>query len=271
MKRIQLFLLLSSAWVPVVFADLTVVSEMNSEGRQLFMKMEMAGNKARVGTGMGATIFLPSEDKMIMLMSAQKTYIVRPLETHSMPEKQEKEALGTFEKTGKQETINGFECIQFLYQNPDGGQFELWVSPKGPKLSKMMQFFSMLEQQPGMKNQIRSSWKQVIAQHPELKTYPIRIVELDAHGQELNRSTIRSVSNVGIPGSVFQIPGDYREMRVPGMADVSQVPGSSAFSNQKAIDEIGKLQREIQASGGRPTPEQLKKLQELALQLGRQN
>lgn len=45
------------------------------------------------------------------------------------------------------------------------------------------------------------------------------------------------------------------QIKTDGDGGNSRLRINSAFSNQKAINEIGKLQREIQAGGGGPTPE----------------
>jgi Domain of unknown function (DUF4412) len=116
-----------------------VSSENGSFGE---MEYQVRDNKVRVEIPVGggqsmAVVIDPTNQKMLMLMPAQKTYLERAFTPAAAGRaSQQAGARATVTPTGKKETIAGYQCEHFLVTDDDGASVDACLaSGLGPFIS----------------------------------------------------------------------------------------------------------------------------------------
>ena len=256
-------------------ADVTVSILHETQGKLVDTTLSFAGEQLRMDSSQGGVILTPSKDKMIMLMHAQKQYMQRSLsEVAAMNQAGAaiSEAI-TFKNTEEQQVINGFECVQIIGTESGGDVTEFWVSKDSvhtDKFLKSMEAFTVIQKNPQGGNQMEA-WQQFFEKNPEFSTFPIRTIAKNAAGVIESISTVKSISEDKIPASRFEVPAGYKELNMSygGVGVTAEEKAKSSMptqSHSEVLQELQALQKEIQNSGGQPTPAQIQRLQELAKQ-----
>lgn len=256
-------------------ADLTIVSEIKtadvtpaSGGN---MTMKLAGGKVRVDTGPAHIIILPAEEKMLVIVDAQKMCMVKSLKNPSSQASKDGEP-PAIERTGKKETISGFDCEQVLLKDKKGRVSEIWVSPAAPDMTEFVSTFKTLARINPKKNDFE--WSGLMSEK-DLNRYPIRAIRYNAEGKEETRITVLSINHDPVPASVFVKPDGYQEMQMPdfggqGGTDIaSSSPSSPSPAPANPMQAIQEMQKKMQ-SGQAPSQEDIKKMQDMAKQLQQQ-
>ncbi len=141
---------------------------------------------------------------MTLLMPKQKMFMKNQLTDYK---KLGDKAQGKFSDTGRSDTILGYTCEEYLYQTKTG-EAHVW-------LASNLGVFAGL----GGKADAMDSWVKV-AQEKGL--FPLKSVYKDQNGKEKSTMTATKVSKQSVDDSNFQVPADYKEMKMPNV-DMGQL------------------------------------------------
>ncbi|MFI5335237.1 MAG: DUF4412 domain-containing protein [Opitutales bacterium] len=181
-----------------------------------FLRMEPQMAEAR-GTAM---IFDWAKQEMIVLMPQRSMYMTMPIQggaTAAGPAGRQPEQ--KVEKTGKTETILGYQCEQYVTTDRKGETVELWVTDK---LGMFMGLGGGGGGGPmgGMMGGHRGgsgehSWEQLVK--GKAGFFPLRIIGHDASGKETFKLETQSIEPGPLPASLFAPPEGYQSFQMPSM------------------------------------------------------
>jgi hypothetical protein len=170
------------------------------------MVVKAKGDKLRFETPTSdgktaSAIFLPAENKLVVINDAQKVAMDMDLSgakgaPNTDPNTSE------VEKTGKKETIAGLGCEDYTVKDPSGKHTEVCIA-------EGLAFFDL----DAVRRGSSSSWSK---QMREKKMFPLRSVEFDQAGKEISRTEVTKIDKAKLDDSVFQVPGGYQHMALPG-------------------------------------------------------
>ncbi|MDO8543446.1 MAG: DUF4412 domain-containing protein [Opitutaceae bacterium] len=177
------------------------------------MRYAIKGDKVRIEMPgqqeMGGMIMDTSKREMLVLMDAQRMYMVMPMGevTNAVAEKSGPEA--TLEKTGETEKILGYTAEKYIstYQ---GSKTELW-------LAEGLGSFTGMAKNPmggGRGGSAPKAWERSLAGKP---LFPLRVVDRDKSGKESFRMEATSIDKQALPDGMFTPPADYQKMDMGGM------------------------------------------------------
>jgi len=200
-------------------ADLTIVQKMEGIGPISETTMKIKGDKARVDVNPKITAIIDGktgemsnlmhDQKVVMRMSAEKMKAAMEMAAQfNKSEKKENAEKPKFARSGKKEVINGYDTEEFIYETP---QFKAsyWIASKYPDAA------AILKQLQSVNPAI---WKASNAQMPDYRDFPglpIRTV-ISSGGNQIT-STLTSVKQDPLSDADFEVPKDYREMKLPDM------------------------------------------------------
>ena len=172
------------------------------------MTIKAKGDKLRIempapGGGTASAIYLPHENKMVVLLDAQKAAMDMNLGAPGAPQANTNAQTSAVDKTGKKETVAGITCEDWIVKDPTGSRTETCVAEGLPYLD----LDSLRHAGPG------SAWK---AEMRTKKTFPLRSVEYDKDGKELTRAEVTAVKKEKLDDSLFEVPEGYS--RIPSHA-----------------------------------------------------
>ena len=167
------------------------------------MTIKAKGDKVRLEmpSPMGGTmsaLYEPKENKLVLLMDAQKTAMDMNLGAPGAPQPNTDGRTSAIDRTGKRETIAGIGCEDWIVKDPGGSRTEVCVAEGLP--------FIDLD---ALRHVATSSWK---ADLRAKKTFPLRSVEYDKDGKELSRAEVTSVKREKLSDSLFEVPEGYARM-----------------------------------------------------------
>ncbi len=184
----------------------------SSGDHQMDMEYLIKGHKIRfngnVKSHNSAGILDPDAKTITILMPEQKRYMVQDLTDYK---KMASQAQGKFSDTGNSETILGHNCEEYLYESKSG-QAHIW-------LASNLGFFGGLFQGPASKSGSMDAWVKM-AQDKGL--FPIKSVYNGTDGKEKSTMTATKISKQTVDDSNFQVPPDYKELKMPKV-DMSQL------------------------------------------------
>jgi len=160
------------------------------------LRLEMPGPNGQTA----AAIYMPHENKLVVLLDAQKAAMDMDLASPSAPQPNTDAKTSAIDKTGKKETIAGLTCEDWVIKDPSGSRTETCVAEGLPYLD----LDALRHGGAGS-----SSWK---ADMRAKKTFPLRSVEYDAAGKELTRAEVTSVKKEKLDDSLFVVPEGYARM-----------------------------------------------------------
>jgi hypothetical protein len=168
------------------------------------MTIKAKGDKLRIempatGGGTASAIYVPQENKMIVLLDAQKAAMDMNLGAPGAPQPNTNAQTSAVDKTGKKETLAGITCEDWIVKDPSGSRTETCVAEGLPFLD-----LDSLRHAGG-----GSSWK---AEMRTKKTFPLRSVEYDKNGTELTRAEVTAVKREKLDDSLFEVPEGYSRM-----------------------------------------------------------
>jgi hypothetical protein len=141
------------------------------------------------------SIFDPATSKVYFIAENQHMVMERtipPLPPHTA-------ASPTVTRTGKHETISGYDCEDWNIASPDGSRSAVCVA------SGISFFdFAGVAARPGV-----ASWADELR---AANGFPLRAVETDASGKELSRLEVTRVDPRSLIDETFQIPQGYAVM-----------------------------------------------------------
>ncbi len=150
-----------------------------------------------------AAIFDPTQNKVFMLMDAQKAYMEVDFSSPSAPQANVDAKAASAEKTGKKETVAGIDCEDWTVKDPSGKHTEVC-------LADGLAFFDL----DGVKGGSSSSFSKQLR---EKKQFPLKSVDFDASGKETSRTEATKIEKKKLDDSMFQVPSGYQKVSLPGM------------------------------------------------------
>jgi len=130
--------------------------------------------------------------------------------------KQSRKAENRIQKTGKTHTINGFQCETVeIYRDEKQVSEACIANAKGLKISQtdfdtLMSLFSFSQKMASKAGKIGAAISSSFNASGGIPVYSKNL-------QDNSEQTISTVSSDTLKNSKFQIPSDYKEMKMPGM------------------------------------------------------
>jgi len=148
------------------------------------------------------SLFDPTTNRFTMVMDKQKSYMAMDLSKPGAPQANTSPDSVTIEKSGKHETIAGLDCEDWTAKAPSGKRSEVCIASG-------IAFVDMGSAKSG------SSGGGLAKELRDKKLFPLRSVEYDAAGKELNRMEVTKVEKKSLDDSEFTVPKDYTEIKMP--------------------------------------------------------
>src|SRR5690242_4167034 len=102
----------------LVKADITINAEASAGQMSQNMTMKFGSGNMRMDSQMGSMIFIGAEKKSIVLMPQTHQYMVmQNLNAQTAETQETTPEIPLMTRTGKRETINGFDCEQILMKS----------------------------------------------------------------------------------------------------------------------------------------------------------
>ncbi|MEO7167810.1 MAG: DUF4412 domain-containing protein [Spartobacteria bacterium] len=215
MKSLPCFGIIALALLTTARADLTIVQKIEgTEGlREITMKVK--GDKARVevtpkittiiDAKTGSLTNLLHDQKTVMHISGEKAKAMAEMAKSFV--KEEGPTQIAPKATGKKETINGYETVEYVTDSPKF-HASYWVASKYPDYEKILSQMAILQ-----KGAFAAITKGMPDYHA-LPGLPLKTT-VKIPGQGDVTSTIESVSVAPLPDSDFATPAGYSEMKMP--------------------------------------------------------
>jgi hypothetical protein len=148
-------------------------------------------------------VFDPTANKVVVYLDGTKTYMdmdfSKPGATPNVDG-----ASGSVNKTGKHETVAGYDCENWTVSDPTGKKTELCIA-------QGIAFFDV----GGLKAGPSASPSALAKEFREKKSFPLRSIEYDAAGKELSRMEVTKIEKKSIPDASFQVPPGYTKLQLP--------------------------------------------------------
>lgn len=195
--------------------DLHMVQKMTNMGQELQAETWMSGQKLKMAmeTPMGKmeTIVDAEAGMIYTLMGAQKSYLEMSLDQVVKMAAQQSAAIGEIkvEKTGKNETINGWKCTEYRVTSP-AMEMSVWATKDlGIDPKAFYEFNKKLQSNDPLSKSFDPS---------KIDGFPIRTEgTVKQGGQEMKVvSEVTTVDEKPIPANTFTIPSDYKKMDMGG-------------------------------------------------------
>ena len=205
-------------------ADVTIVQKVDGPGQAGEMTMELKDSKARTNlSGQISTITDMESGDVITLMHAQKSFMkMSGATTKALMEQMKNMTKATGgpmaakpQPTGKKEKINGYDTEEYA---SEFGMIKMnfWIAKDFPGSATVLAEMKKLQQGSPF------GGKALIPGGDELPGMPVR-TEIDANGQKTT-TTLVSVKEGPIDAKDFEVPSDYKEMKMPAMPSMPPPP-----------------------------------------------
>lgn len=148
------------------------------------------------------SLYDPATNKLTMVMDGQKSFMAMDFSKPGAPQANTSPDTATIEKSGKHETIAGLDCEDWTAKSPSGKRSEVCIASG-------IAFFDMGAAKSG------GASTGLAKELKDKKLFPLRSVEYDAAGKELNRMEVTKVEKKSLDDSEFSVPKDYKELAVP--------------------------------------------------------
>lgn len=163
-----------------------------------------------------ASIMDLAKSQMIMLIPAQRMYIVMPIKPPAATARESLEQGGEIKKTGRTDTILGYPCDEYVAQD-NGTTTEIWLAQGLGTFMGMGSGNPML----GRGNQSAPRWEEQIKGQAG---FPLRVVSKDARGQESFRLETTQIEPSSLPDELFTPPADYEKFMMPDRSNMMGPP-----------------------------------------------
>jgi len=154
--------------------------------------------------GQAAVVMDTKNQKMLILMVAQKMYMERPI---PQPGQVPPGAQGShdpsqysLEATGTKETILGYECTKYVSKGADETA-EIWVT------DQLGTFSGLFHGGPGQRGQAPAAWEEALKGKG---FFPMKVVANGKHGTTTLEVT--AVDKESLPDSLFTAPEGWRDL-----------------------------------------------------------
>ncbi len=172
------------------------------------MIVKAKGDKLRFDvpspTGDSAAIFDPAANKVTMLIDAQKSYMDLDFNKPSAAPSTNPDT-STAQKTGKHETVAGIDCEDWTATDASGKRSEVC-------LAQGIAFFDLAAMKSG-----GAPTSGFAKDQRDKKLFPLKSVDYDAKGTELNRMEVTKIEKKKLDDSLFTVPADYKKIELPSV------------------------------------------------------
>ncbi|MGI9087528.1 MAG: DUF4412 domain-containing protein [Chthoniobacterales bacterium] len=218
MKIIALAALVGAFLLLPARADLTIVQKVDGISPEMStMTIKIKGERARIEVNPQMTTIIDSKSGDILnLMNSEKKFLRIPgakaravAEMAIASDKKDQPATKPqLKSTGKKETINGYECVEYTCDAPSF-QATYWIAPKYPDAAAIVQQLQAMTPQ---------AWGVSGKGMPDYRDFPgvplrSRVV---VNGKEIT-STLVSLKQEPLAEAEFQAPPGYQEMKMPDL------------------------------------------------------
>ena len=111
----------------------------------------------------------------------------------------------TVTKTGKHETIAGYDCEHWDVKMASGRRTDVCVA-------QGIRFIDFAAMSPGGSS--LGSWTQDLE---AANSFPLSVIDYNAQNQETSRMTVTSIEKKSLPDTLFTVPSDYQKMNLGNM------------------------------------------------------
>lgn len=216
MKIVRLSLLLSVCVLLSARGDITIVNKVEGTGSASENVIKIKGDLARIDATPQMTIIANSKtgevvsllkgQKMVVRMSGEQMRAATAMLGKSASDNKPAAKPG-FTRTGKKETINGYEAEEYVCETPlFKGSY--WIAPKYPGGD------AVLKQLQAIKSEIWNSSNMNLPDYHDLPGLPIKSV-VSFNGVQVT-STLVSVNQNALSDADFAVPADFREANMFG-------------------------------------------------------
>jgi len=151
----------------------------------------------------GSAIFDPAQNKVVLVMDAQKAYMDMDFASPTAPAPNADPKTSVTDKLGTKDMVAGVECENWVVKDGSGKRSEVCIA-------EGIAFFDL----DGLRNgSSASSWSK---QMREKKLFPMRNVDFDASGKEVSRTEATKVEKKSLDDATFEVPKDYKKITLPG-------------------------------------------------------
>jgi len=228
MKPLACLCLVTCA-LPPIFADLTIVQEVTSAnammgGAPQEMTVMVSKGRTRIEHSQGGMIMIPGENKNIMLMHPQRSYMLMPqLDPATMGNMQQQGGGATpspadtkWTKTGKKETIAGYEAEQWIGKDAAGKTTaEVWAGANPEVAAEYID--SLAKSGQSSMASLVEQMKSGLSDGPYKHGFPLKTVAYDDSGAVQATTVVKKLDSAAIDGKWFAVPEGYTEMKMPSM------------------------------------------------------
>jgi Domain of unknown function (DUF4412) len=148
-------------------------------------------------------VFDPKANKVTVFLDGTKTYMdmdfSKPGATPNVDG-----ASGSVSKTGKHETVAGYDCENWTVSDPTKKRTELCIA-------QGIAFFDV----GGLKAGPTATPSALAKEFREKKSFPLRSIEYDASGKELSRMEVTKIEKQSIDDAAFLVPPEYTKFQLP--------------------------------------------------------
>jgi hypothetical protein len=153
-------------------------------------------------------IFVTGSKKVDVIVDQQHTYIEMDL-----PQVQAQAAAAgapsaqaSVSKTGKHETVAGYDCEDWEIKEPSGKHSQACIAEGIP-------FIDFSSVGPGaLANPNANTW---MHEFHDKKLFPLRVIEFDAQNKEASRMEVTSIEKKKLDDALFTIPPGFNKMALP--------------------------------------------------------
>lgn len=213
--KTTLLVLLSTAALATVRADLTVTQEFEQESpaQKMTVTMKIKGDKVRMDGNPDLTtlIDVKSGDTKNLMHSQKKVMaipgaLIKQIQAHQSAGKSA-DKIPAPKATGRKETINGYACEEFEI-DAEGSKIQVWLTKDLPAVQRVMSDLAKLSADTDPLKGVLNSEK--------LEGFPMRtVIQPDSGGKAT--VTVVALNEEPLPDADFEVPKGYEPVQVPGM------------------------------------------------------
>ena len=233
MKRFGFSLAAALTIARLASADVTLVQKVESTGQNGHdMSIKIKGDKARIDSSPTLTTILDSKTgEIVNLMNDRKTVMrisadrmkaaAEMLGKFNANDKPSPDAKAKLTATGKKEKVAGYDAEEYVYDTP-AFKATYWIAPSYPDGAAILKQMQSLSSDIWQTNKFRL---------PDYRDFPgLPVKTVISSGNTAITTTLISVDQAPVADAQFEVPKDFKEMKVP---DMHMLPGGEKGAEGK--------------------------------------
>ncbi|HEY2517845.1 MAG TPA: DUF4412 domain-containing protein [Polyangiaceae bacterium] len=200
------------------FEGVIAMRSANAKGENPDLLFMVKGDKLRLDSDQDGkvahSVFDGAAKKVTLILDSQKIAMALPLP--SAPDAGPDAPTATVTKTGKHETIAGYDCED--WDVATGSRHESLCVASG------VPFFDFAGTAALHAGPAKHTWADELR---DKKSFPLRIIEKDPAGKELSRIEVSRIVKEPLEASAFEVPAGFHVMNMPGPGHAPAAPPSA--------------------------------------------